>query len=106
MTDVPGSKNASIDAAAAQAAHDVLSALYPSRRAIYDQELAQSLEGIDGNRARQGIRVGSICAAEISAKRSNDGSMRRRMPCFLPPTPGNWQELFQGPYPGFAVFTD
>jgi len=24
----------------------------------------------------------------------------------LPPTPGNWQELFQGPYPGFAVFTN
>ncbi len=106
MTDVPGSKNASIDAAAAQAAHDVLSALYPSRRAIYDQELAQSLEGIDGNRARQGIRVGSICAAEILAKRSNDGWNAPWMPYLLPPTPGNWQELFQGPYPGFAVFTN
>src|SRR5687768_5566671 len=32
LIEVPGSKNASIEAAAAKAAHDVLTALYPTRR--------------------------------------------------------------------------
>ena len=106
LTDVPGSKNASIDAAAAQAAHDVLSALYPSQQAVFNAELVESLAGIEENRARQGIRVGSICATRILAKRANDGWSAPWTPYILPPTPGNWQELFQGPYPGFAVFTN
>src|ERR687889_942922 len=38
LTDVPGSKNASLKAAAAQAAHDVLAALYPTRLAVFDAE--------------------------------------------------------------------
>src|SRR5829696_1356423 len=53
LTDVPGSKNASVEAAAAQAAHDVLVGLYPTRAAIYDAELTASLEGIDKNRVEQ-----------------------------------------------------
>src|SRR5918992_186894 len=36
LTDVPGSQNASIEAAAAQAARDVLVGLYPARVAIFD----------------------------------------------------------------------
>ncbi|MDQ3491063.1 MAG: hypothetical protein M3449_08365, partial [Acidobacteriota bacterium] len=36
LTDVPGSKNASLEAAAAQAAHDVLTALYPDQQAAFD----------------------------------------------------------------------
>ena len=56
LTDVPGSQNASIEAAAAQAARDVLAGLYPTRVAIFDAELAMSLQGIDANRAQQGIR--------------------------------------------------
>ena len=42
LTDVPGTPNASIEAAAAQAAHDVLAALYPTRQAVFDAELAAS----------------------------------------------------------------
>src|SRR5919112_5183772 len=45
LTDVPGSPNASLEAAAAQAAHDVLAVLYPTRRAVFDAEVAASLEG-------------------------------------------------------------
>ncbi len=106
LTDVPGSKNASLEAAAAQAAHNVLSALYPDQKAIFDTELAQSLAGIAPNRARQGIRVGEITAARMLANRTNDGWSVPWTPYLLPPTPGNWQELFPGPYPGFAVFTN
>src|SRR6476619_4103606 len=73
LTDVPGSQNASIEAAAAQAAHDVLAALYPARVAIFDVELAASLQGIEENRAQQGIRVGQIVAERLLAVRANDG---------------------------------
>src|SRR5215207_800855 len=54
LTDVPGSQNASVQAAAAQAARDVLAGLYPTRVAIFDAELAVSLQGIEESRAQQG----------------------------------------------------
>ena len=106
LTDVPGTRHASIEAAAAQAAHDVLSALYPDQQAMFDAELADSLVGIPSNRARQGIRVGRLVATQILANRADDGWNAPWTPYLLPPTPGNWQELFTGPYPGFAVFTN
>src|SRR5215207_8191581 len=67
LTEVPGSANASIEAAAAQAAHDVLAGLYPTRLAIFNTELAISLSGIEENRAQQGIRVGQIVAERLLA---------------------------------------
>src|SRR5688572_26095217 len=73
LTDVPGSPNASIEAAAAQAAHDVLTVLFPTRQAIFDTELSNSLVGIPENRAQQGIRVGEIVAERLLAARANDG---------------------------------
>ena len=91
LTDVPGSQNASIEAAAAQAAHDVLASLYPTRVAIFDAELAISLQGIDENRAQQGIRVGQIVAERLLAARSNDGWNVTPPAYSLPATPGNWQ---------------
>lgn len=91
LTDVPGSPNASIDAAAAQAAHDVLKALYPTRVAIFDAELALSLQGIEDYRAQQGIRVGQIVAERMLAIRTNDGWNVTPPSFSLPPTPGNWQ---------------
>lgn len=91
LTDVPGTKHASLEAAAAQAAHDVLISLYPSREAIFDLELANSLNGIAANRMRQGIRVGQIVAAQMLVARANDG-WNLTPPSFgLPLTPGNWQ---------------
>jgi hypothetical protein len=91
LTDVPGSRRASMEAAAAQAAHDVLVALYPSQQATFETELANSLLGIPWFRARQGIRVGSICAERILANRVNDGWTVAPPPYILPTTPGNWQ---------------
>lgn len=100
LTDVPGSPHASIEAAAAQAAHDVLVGLYPTRAAIFDTELAISLQGIDENRAQQGIRVGQIVAERMLAERANDGWSVTPPAYSLPATPGNWQ-----PVPGAATFT-
>lgn len=100
LTDVPGSLNASIEAAAAQAARDVLAALYPTRVAVFDAELAISLQGIEEYRAQQGIRVGQIVAERMLATRANDGWNVTPPAYTLPATPGNWQ-----PVPGAATFT-
>jgi len=91
LTEVPGSANASIEAAAAQAAHDVLAGLYPTRLAIFNNELAISLSGIEENRAQQGIRVGQIVAERLLAVRANDGWNVTPLAYSLPATPGNWQ---------------
>jgi hypothetical protein len=91
LTDVPGSQNASIEAAAAQAAHDVMAGLYPTRVAVFDAELATSLQGIDEYRAQLGIRVGQIVAERMLATRSNDGWTVTPPSFTLPATPGNWQ---------------
>lgn len=100
LMNVPGSKNASIEAAAAQAAHDVLAALYPTRQDVFGMELVNSLDGIEPNRLRQGVRVGEIVAARLLAARANDGWNVTPPPYVLPPTPGNWQ-----PAPAPAGFT-
>jgi hypothetical protein len=100
LTDVPGSINASPEAAAAQAAHDVLIGLYPSRSAIFAAELEVSLAGIPRNRAMQGVRVGRVVALRLLEARANDGWNAPPPPYSLPTTPGNWQ-----PAPGAAGFT-
>ena len=91
LTEVPGTQNASIEAAAAQAARDVLAALYPARVPIFDAELATSVQGVDEYRAQQGIRVGQIVAERMLATRANDGWNVTPPSYTLPATPGNWQ---------------
>ena len=91
LTDVPGSKNASGEAAAAQAARDVLAALYPTLATVFDEELAASFEGIEENRREQGIRVGRIVAERMLAARANDGWNVTPPTYTLPNAPGNWQ---------------
>jgi hypothetical protein len=59
---VPAAHHASTDAAAAQAAHDVLVALLPGRRLEFDQELKQRLAMINPERGRQGVAVGRAVA--------------------------------------------
>jgi hypothetical protein len=100
LIEVSGSPNASIEAAAAQAAHDVLVGLYPTRVSIFDAELAVSLQGVEENRAQQGIRIGQIVAERILAVRANDGWTVTPPAYSLPATPGNWQ-----PVAGAAAFT-
>ena len=92
------------DAAAAQAGHDMLAALYPSLKAALDQQLAAELVAIpDGTAKQQGITVGYQAAAAMLAARASDGS--RAMPPLLPAStqPG----VFRPTPPKFtpAVFT-
>ncbi|MDQ3374657.1 MAG: vanadium-dependent haloperoxidase [Acidobacteriota bacterium] len=106
LTKVRSARNASMRAAAAQAAHDVLANLYPNQQAIFAAELSNSFVGVSRPQAMRGISIGHIVAERMLANRANDGWSASWTPYILPPTPGNWQELFQGPYPGFAVFTN
>ncbi len=106
LTEVRGTRNASMKAAAAQAAHDVLAGLYPNQQASFAGELSQSLIGISPVQSLRGRSIGRVVAQRMLANRSNDGWGAPWTPYLLPPIPGNWQELFPGPYPGFAVFTN
>jgi hypothetical protein len=75
VTDVHASAGASIEAAAAQAAHDTLSALYPYlKSSLFDPALAADLAKIAPGPARQGIAIGKAVAQEVLAWRANDGA--------------------------------
>ncbi len=66
---------ASAEAAAAQAARDVLVSNYPTQQAVLDGLLTNSLSAIpDGPEKANGIAAGSASASHIIALRANDGS--------------------------------
>jgi len=69
------SGDASIEAAAVQAAHGVLIRLLPSQAALLDAARAASLSGIpDGPAKEEGLAVGDAVAVQVVALRSADGS--------------------------------
>jgi hypothetical protein len=86
------SRTASTWAAADQAAHDVLSSLYPAFSSALDAELQQDLDQLpDGNRKSEGIAVGEAAATAIVALRQDDGSSTT-LPPFVPTNePGSYQ---------------
>src|SRR5262249_47672448 len=88
---VHASSGASQEAAAAQAAHDTLAALYPTRQAVFDAALAEDLAGIAPGRAPPGGALGQEGAPPILALRAGDGSAA--VMTYPPPNtdPGQWQ---------------
>ncbi len=88
---VDAAPDASPDAAAAQAARDVLVAIYPSQQPIYDALLATQLGRLPRGPAESGSRVGAAAARAIVAARASDGWNRRSRPfcCRLCPVTGN-----------------
>src|SRR6202162_3909794 len=97
LSDV--SRLASQPAAADQAAHDVLVALYPAFQTTLDAELQQDLARIpEGQDKADGVTVGQKVAAQILAFRSTDGAT-----VTLPPfVPGNQPGDYQFTPPNFA----
>ena len=86
------SPDASQDAAAASAAHQVLAALYPKFEATLDAELQDSLEQIpDSSNKDEGIAIGQVVGDEIVALRSNDGSNAQPVPFVFGSAPGDYQ---------------
>ncbi len=78
MVSITAKGYASREAAGAQAAHDVLLALFPSQQATLDAKLAESLAGIadddaDGRQPKYwGILAGQVAAAAVLEARQND----------------------------------
>jgi hypothetical protein len=86
------SPNASQEAAAAAAAHEVLVELNPAFKTTLDGELQQSLAQIaDGKDKTDGIAAGLAVADRILALRSNDGSNAQPIPYVFGTVPGDYQ---------------
>jgi hypothetical protein len=72
--NVHAPRGASKDAAAASAAHDVLTHYFPTQAAIFDAALATSLAGIPDSQSKtDGITVGKAVAAQWLTLRAGDG---------------------------------
>jgi hypothetical protein len=85
-------RSASRAAAADQAAHDVLLALYPDFQSLLDAQLQEDLGQIaDGPKKTSGIAVGAAVAAEVVAFRANDGSNITPPPFNAGSAPGDYQ---------------
>src|SRR5256886_384819 len=92
LFSVKAPRSARADAAAAQAGHDTLVALYPTMKAALDQQLADELAVIpDGAGKRQRIQVGQAVAAQLVAIRTNDGSAVTPPPSVPGNQPGNYR---------------
>jgi hypothetical protein len=92
--DVRASHGGSVVAAAAQAAHDVLTALSPEQQARFDELLAKHLEGLAGGVASQGRTVGRRAAKAVLDWRFDDGwpAVIAPNPAYDPPPfPGWWE---------------
>jgi PAP2 superfamily protein len=86
------SRDASQEAAAAAAAHEVLVALYPTFKSTLDAELLQSLAQIPERPGKaEGISIGQTVADRILALRNNDGSNAQPSPYVFGNAPGDYQ---------------
>jgi hypothetical protein len=92
LFSVAAPRDARPDAAADQAAHDVLTALYPSLTASPDALLASQLAAIpDGGAKQDGIDVGRAVASHLVSLRSSDGSSVTPPPFVAGTKPGDYR---------------
>jgi hypothetical protein len=91
VIEVPATATASREAAVAQAAHDVLVALYPGQLATLDAALAASLSGRPAAAVAEGVQIGAAVARAVLQSRANDGWDRQPPPYILPTLPGFYQ---------------
>jgi len=83
---------ASADAAAVQAAYDVLVNYFPNSQTTLRTQLAASLALIpDGQSKQAGIATGHAAAGAMIARRANDGSAPPKFYTPGPVVPGSWQ---------------
>jgi hypothetical protein len=106
---IAAGKHASAVAAADEAAHDTLVALYPTRQADLDSQLNDDLAKIsNGTAKRQGVAIGQASAKAIVTMRTGDGSdasppqlpagttpgsYRPTPPNFVPPAFTHWPKV-------------
>ena len=103
-------RGASAEAAAAQAAHDVLVFLIPAQAAVFDSALEARLLGIPPGPRGLGVHVGQKVAAAVLSWRSADGFANANPqppPLFLTSTlPGIWRPTASGTAGTFAKLGD
>ncbi len=101
-SSISAAAGSSLEAAAAQAAHDVLVSLFPSLQAGFDKALEGSLALItDADAKAGGIAVGAAVAADMIAWRATDGSSD-----VVAYTPGSAPGDYQLTPPGFGSVLD
>jgi membrane-associated phospholipid phosphatase len=92
LFSVPSPRDARADAAADQAAHDVLTALYPAATSDIDRLLSAELTSIpDGQGKRDGQRAGATVARLLVDLRAFDGSAATPPPFVAGSQPGDYQ---------------
>jgi membrane-associated phospholipid phosphatase len=92
LFSVPAPRDARADAAAEQAAHDVLAALYPPVQSQVDQQLATELASIpDGRGKSDGVVVGASVAKLLVSVRAFDGSAVTPPPFTAGTQPGDYR---------------
>lgn len=91
--DIDAPEGASKEAAAAQAAHDVLSDVFPGKAIDFGTRLTQSLDAIPETEDKPaGIIIGQEAADAILALRADDGSQVMQMDPYTGGTePGEWR---------------
>jgi PAP2 superfamily len=91
-SNLPRSPSASVEAAVATAAHDVLVHYFPLQQAALDADYAASLAAIDDGAAKNtGIQLGISAADDLIALRAGDG-LNANIGFTMPsPAPGVWQ---------------
>lgn len=103
---IKASHGASTEVAAAQAARDVLTALFPAQQTTFDAALESQLASVPPGLAKQGQAIGRQAAQAVLEWRTNDGwpAVISPDPTYvLPPFPGLWQPT--PPANSFATFT-
>ena len=89
ITAAPG---ALPDAAAIEAAYQVLSTYFPASQPTLDVDWTNSMQSMpDGSAKADGIAAGDAAAAAMIALRANDGSSPPQFYTPGPPVPGAWQ---------------
>jgi hypothetical protein len=97
-TDLPPApQNTSLDAAAAQAAHDTLAALYPAQAQRLHALLADDLRRIPNKKAlANGVDVGRRAASAVLALRAKDGAHKAEarvgIEYLMSEEPGMWRQ--------------
>jgi hypothetical protein len=104
VADLDAAPEASREAAVAQAAHDVLTALYPTRQEVLAAALEATLSRLpSGGATREGTRVGAAAARALLDARANDGWNRQPTEYLVPSLPGYYQVT--PPQNGAVTFT-
>ena len=92
LGSISAPSDASPDAAAIEAAYQVLSTYFPASQSTLSADWTTSMQAIpDGQGKTDGIAVGDAAAAAMIALRANDGSSPAQFYTPGPPDPGAWQ---------------